>query len=331
MSDGGWTVGVDVGGSKVLGVLLDEDLTVLHSVRVPAAHGPDGVVGSVVDTVERLCLLGAVAPARLLGVGVGVPGLVDPLTGTVAHAVNLGLHEDLDLAAALAARLAGVRVTVENDLTVAALGAGRVLGADRLAGARPPDLAYLALGTGLAAGLVLDGRVRRGFAGAAGEVGHLTYRPDGDLCACGQRGCLELYASGSGLLRRWAEVGGSDGVRTVGDLFLAASRGAAPAARVLEDFADAVATAVRHVVLVCDVEHVVLGGGVAEVGAALVDAVRLALTRQAAGSAFLRRLAIADRLVLLPPGAAVAPVGAALAVRRGTAVRVGDEEVSWRS
>lgn len=327
MSATGRTVGVDVGGSKVLGVLLDEDLTVLHSVRLATVHGPDGVVGSVVAAVERLCTAGGVLPASLLGVGVGVPGLVDPRTGTVGHAVNLGLHEDLGLAVALADRLGVATVQVENDLTVAALGAARVLGAGRPADAGSPDLAYLALGTGVAAGLLLDGQVRRGYAGAAGEIGHLPYRPDGELCACGQRGCLELYASGAALRRRWAAAGGLAGGSAFAHVFAAAAAGTGPATVLLEEFADAVATAVRHLVLVCDVEHVVLGGGVAEVGGQLVDVVRLALARQAAGSAFLRRLAIADRLVLLPPGASVAPVGAALAVRRRTA----GQEAAWRS
>ena len=319
------TVGVDVGGSKVFGVLLDDDLTVLHSVRLPTVLGPAGVIGSVVTAVERLCTAAGVLPGALLGVGVGVPGLVDPLTGAVVHAVNLGLHEDLRLADLLVERLGVVTVQVENDLTVAALGAGRVLGAGY------QDLAYLALGTGVAAGLLLDGHVRRGHAGAAGEIGHLPYRPDGDLCACGQRGCLELYASGSALRRRWAATGESTGRndgRPFAQVFAAAADGAPRAAALLGEFADAVATAVRHLVLVCDVEHVVLGGGVAEVGEQLVDVVRRALEWQAAGSAFLRRLAIADRLVLLPPDAPVAPVGAALAVRRRTA---GQEAVLWRS
>ncbi|WP_307844841.1 ROK family protein [Actinotalea solisilvae] len=322
---GGLAVGVDVGGTKVHGVLLDGD-TVVGSVRLPARRGPEGVVGTVVEAVERLCVDAGVVPGELAGVGVGVPGLVDPATGSVVHAVNLGLHDDVVLGPEVERRLGAGPVQVENDLNVAALGAARLLG---LGG----DLAYLALGTGVAAGLVLDGRLRRGYAGAAGEVGHLPYVPDGPVCACGQRGCLELYASGSALGAAFAGRARALGVGDAGDgaatsngdgraasspaarAFRAAQEGDPAAVRTIEAFGDAVAAAVRHVVLGCDVEHVVLGGGVAEVGAPLLVLVTEALERQAGTSGFLRRLRMADRLVLAPHGALVAPVGAALAVR----------------
>jgi glucokinase len=334
---GGLTAGIDVGGTKVHGVLLDGD-TVLGSVRLPARPGPDGVIGTVVEAVERLCLDAGVPAGALDGVGVGVPGLVDPATGSVSHAVNLGLHDDVVLGPEVERLLGAGPVQVENDLNVAALGASRLLG---LAG----DLAYLALGTGVAAGLVLDGRLRRGHTGAAGEVGHLPYVADGPLCACGQRGCLELYASGSALGAAWVAHeagrrgpdGGPDGhhdgaggaVPASGRVFRAAQDGDPAAVRTLDAFGDAVAAGVRHVVLGCDVEHVVLGGGVAEVGAPLLTLVRDALERQTRGSAFLRRLRMADRLVLAPTGALVAPVGAALAVRERPHRRT--EVAPWRS
>lgn len=312
-AEGGLTAGVDVGGTKVHGVLLAGE-AVVGSVRLPSRPGPDAVVATVVEAVERLCADAGVTVHALDGVGVGVPGLVDPVTGSVAHAVNLGLHDDVVLGPEVERRLGVARVQVENDLNVAALGASRLLGLDG-------DLAYLALGTGVAAGLVLDGRLRRGHAGAAGEVGHLPYVADGPVCACGQRGCLELYASGSALGAAWVPGPGAPrpGGRAAGSasarVFRAAQDGDEAAVRALDAFGDAVAAAVRHVVLGCDVEHVVLGGGVAEIGAPLLELVSVSLERQARPSGFLRRLRMADRLVLAPTGALVAPVGAALAVR----------------
>ena len=117
-------------------------------------------------------------------IGIGIPGIVDRDRGTVSHAVNLGLGGDwFPLAGRLADRT-GATVVVENDLNAATWGAHVLSGAD--------DLAYLALGTGLAAGFVLSGTLRRGAHGAAGEIGHVPVDPDGPLCSCGQRGCLEL-------------------------------------------------------------------------------------------------------------------------------------------
>ncbi|HWS57271.1 MAG TPA: ROK family protein [Actinotalea sp.] len=323
-------VGVDVGGTKVHAVLVAADGTVLGTCRRPTGLGPDALVESVAGAVGQLCADADVAPAALAGVGVGVPGIVDPGGGRVAHAVNLGITVPLALGPLLEARL-GVPVTVENDLNAAVLGAAQVLG---LSG----DLAFLALGTGLAAGLVLDGALRRGVRGAAGEVGHVTYRPDGPVCRCGQRGCLELYASGTALDAAWrarpgAPVGGpalaeaSPARPAPVEVFEAAGRGDRAAVAVRDSFADAVAAAVRVLVLTVDVEHVVLGGGVAAIGGPLLEAVRGACDRYAEGSPFLTSLDISARIVVTPSDGLVAPRGAAVTV--GT--RAHEREPSWRS
>lgn len=307
--------GVDVGGTKVLGVLVDDATgAVIARTRLASRPGADGVVGAVLAAVAEL--VPAEGPDRLAGVGIGVPGVVDPGAGTVTHAVNLGLTEPLDLAGLVAEQL-GVPVRVENDLNAAALGAAEVL---RVA---HRDLAFLALGTGLAAGLLLDGRLRRGASGAAGEVGHVPFSPTGPRCACGQRGCLEVYGSGRAMAAAWAGRPADAAVRApapepvlVAD---AAADGEAWAVAAWGDLVAAVATAVRVLVLTCDVEHVVLGGGVAGLGARLLDPVRAALAAQAEDSPFLASLRVADRLQLVDPGTDPAAVGAALAVRSAVA------------
>lgn len=319
----GLSVGLDVGGTKVLGVLLDATGGVLGSVRLPTSLGADGVVDSVVVAVQRLCADAGVEPAELVGVGVGVPGMVDAAAGEVSYAVNLRIDDPgVPVGRSVAARL-GVPVTVENDLNAAALGAARVL---RLSS----DLAVLALGTGVAAGLLLDGRLRRGRLGAAGEIGHLTYRQDGPACPCGQRGCLELYASGAALDALWPVT---EGRHAPAEVFAAAARGDARAVDVRDRFADAVAHAVRVLVLTCDVEHVLIAGGVAEVGPPLLEAVSAAVRRQVTGSRFLRSLGMADRLHLLGSDTLAAPIGAALLAAESLTV-VGlptTEEPLWRS
>lgn len=321
-SDPGWTIGLDIGGSKVLGVLLDPAGAVRGTTRLTTRLGTEGVVSSGAEVVRELCAAADRSVGTLEGVGVGVPGLVDPTTGVVSHAVNLRLPgQDVPLGPMLSEVLDGVPVAVENDLNSAALGAAKVLG---LRG----DLAFLALGTGVAAGLLLDGRLRRGLVGAAGEIGHVPYRLDGPQCPCGQRGCLELYASGSALDAAWPSRTGRP---APAEVFAAAGAGDPHAVAVRDAFTAAVAHAVRLVVLTCDVEHVLLGGGVAEIGAPLLEAVGTALREQAHGSSFLRSLSIADRVAVVPRDLLVAPIGAALAVR----VRSDDptivEAVAWRS
>jgi glucokinase len=303
LEPGPLSAGVDIGGSKVLAVALDETREVLAQVRLRTGSGADGVVESAVDAVHRLAERAGLRPEDFCVVGVGVPGLVEPGSGDVSHAVNLGVGEGvLPLGPLLSSRL-GVPVVVENDVNAAALGAARLLGLDR------SDLAFLSIGTGLAAGLVTGGRVRRGARGAAGEIGHVPVDPAGPVCQCGQRGCLETLASGSAIAAAWP---GQDGVAPASALFTAAAAGDRRAVGLRDRFADHVASAVRLLVLTCDVETVVLGGGVTEVGPALLDAVTAALRRQAAGSPFLAALDLPDRVAVVPAGSAVAAVGAAL-------------------
>ena len=167
----------------------------------PRCEGVDGVVDGVVGGAGPRRPAG-VAVEELAGVGIGLPGVVDRATGPVEHAVNLGIEERARSARSSPSG-SGVPVRVENDLTVAA-SAPRTR--RRARPSRSHDLAFLALGTGLAAGLLLEGRLRRGATGAAGEIGHLTLVPDGLPCKCGQAGLPGAVRLGLGARRRLART-----------------------------------------------------------------------------------------------------------------------------
>lgn len=304
---GGWSVGLDVGGTKVLGVLVSPDGSVGPSLRLPTRRGAGPVTQTAVDAVRSLLARAGLDGGALQGVGLGLPGIVDPASGRVEHAVNLGIEGGVPLAADVSAALGGVPVRLENDLNAAALGAAHLLPDPA------PDLAFLALGTGLAAGLVLDGRLRRGAHGVAGEIGHLVHVPGGLPCPCGQRGCLEQYASGTALGAAWPGPG--DRPAPVA-LFEAADAGDAGALAVRGRFADAVAAAVRVLLLSTDVERVVIGGGVSELGEPLLRVVRAELDRAAGSSPFLAAMHMAERVDLAPRGVPVGAVGAALVGRK---------------
>ena len=295
--------GLDIGATKTSGVAVADDGTVLAEVREPTELGPAGLLDTAARVVDRLRELGGRDPAG--PIGVGIPGLVDVETGIVEHAVNLGLNGDrLRLATVLADRL-GHPVMIENDVNAATLGAAEITAAT--------DLAYVSLGTGLAAGLLLDGRLRRGHHGAAGEIGHIPVDPSGSWCTCGQRGCLETIASGSALAAAWP----SDGTPPAQALFAAADAGDPAAIAARDRFAGAVACAVRLLALTVNVECVVLGGGVAQLGEPLREVVAEALREQAAASPFLAALSLSERVRVLPAGVPVAALGAALVGRNG--------------
>jgi predicted NBD/HSP70 family sugar kinase len=299
----GHRLGLDIGGTKTLAVLLDPAGSMLASRRDPTLRGSDGVVRAAVEAVGALLREAGLGAERAWSLGVGVPGLVEAGSGRVSHAANLGLDGgSLELGALLGEQL-GRHVAVENDVNAAALGATTLL--DRGA---PHDVAYLNLGTGVAAGIVLDGELRRGARGAAGEIGHLALDPAGPRCACGQRGCLETIASGSALTAAWP----SESAPPARALFDAADAGDAEAIRIRTRFAAAVATAVRILCLTTDVETVVIGGGVAQLGDRLRVVVTDALAAQAASSPFLASLELPARLRVVPADHPVAAVGAAL-------------------
>lgn len=290
-------IGLDIGATKTLGVLVDGEGRVLEQVREATEPGPDGVVRTASRVVSHL------GPAAT--VGLGLPGLVDVERGAVKHAVNLGIDGSwVPLREQLEQRL-GVSVAVENDVNVA------TLGAVALSGIR--DLVYLSIGTGLAAGLVLDGTLRRGATGAAGEIGHVPIDPAGALCQCGQRGCLETVASGRALAEAWHSAGSDGGDDPPAQaLFAAAAAGDVKAIAVRDRFAAGVADAVRTLCLSVDPATIVLGGGVAQLGAPLVSAVASALRAQAAASPFLASLDLAARIRVVPADQPVAAIGAAL-------------------
>src|SRR6476646_3669484 len=188
-------VGVDIGGSKIAVLVVDRDERVLARQVAPTAAGaPERAVDEIAAVVANALYDADATNDDISAIGVGVPGRVDPLTGTVTLAVNLG-WQDLPLGTRLEERF-GRPCVVENDVRAAALGLHR----RRVVGPID-DLAYLAVGTGVSAGVILDGRLHRGARGLAGEIGHVIVEPGGAPCACGQHGCLETLVSGSAIAR----------------------------------------------------------------------------------------------------------------------------------
>jgi glucokinase len=321
MSEPVLVAGLDVGGTKTLAVAIvaDPGATpapdgegVAHPAVVATVRRPTGVGGgdrllaSTADVLADLAHAAGVALDGFAAVGVGVPGLVDRAAGTVRHAINLGLDDTpVPLAEHLRSR-ARAPVVVDNDVNLAAVGAAVALGCRG-------DLAYLSVGTGLAAGLVLDGRPRRGAHGAAGEIGHLPVDPHGPPCECGQRGCLEVLASGTAIAARWAA---DDGELSATSALLAAAADGDPAAvAVLDDVAGHLAGAVALLAQTVDPDVIVLGGGVAEAGPGLLEAVRRALRDRAARSPVLAAIDLANRVALVPDGVHAGALGAAVFAR----------------
>jgi glucokinase len=300
----GVVIGLDIGGTKTHSAAFDHKLNSRAEFRVRTGIGSSDIVAaSVMDTVAKLAR--QLDGQRIDAIGIGIPGVVDPPTGSVRQAVNLGIaSEPLELCDRLES-VYGAPCHIDNDVNVAALGAYHLLRDDH----KISDLAYLSIGTGIAAGIILRGRMHRGHRGVAGEIGHFPLLPDGPECECGLRGCLEALASGSAIARQWPNATADAGSAEV--LIRQANAGDATATAALDPIADYLAKAIYLLAVTYDVDCVVIGGGVADLGVLILDTIKAGLGRLEDRSEFVRSLQLPDRVVLKPAGA-VGAIGAAL-------------------
>ncbi len=310
---------IDLGGTKIAGALADADGHMRGERRLPtrAEEGAPAVLARIAALVNELAVKAGSRPAAL---GIGLPGLADLERGMSLFLPNLpGNWRNVPVRSTLEEAL-GCPVYVLNDVRMATLGE-LTYGAGQGVG----TFVFLALGTGIGGGLVVDGKLHLGILGAAGEIGHQTILPDGPLCGCGNRGCLEALASGPAL--------SAEGIRLIlagqapilranvqGDLARVSPRTMAHAAEcdpavrsALLRAAEYIGIGVANAVTIIHPELVVLGGGVAELGDILFDTVRAVVRERV-------RMFPVDDLRIEPSalgGKAGLLGGVALAARRG--------------
>jgi glucokinase len=282
----GPAIGVDVGGTKLLGVLLEPSGTILAEARraTPTVTTEPGAAVAH-EIVALLDDLGRASGRSLDGValGVGVPGMLSR-SGVLVFSPNLKSASGADLAGLLRPLLQGGDVVVANDADAAAIAEHR-LGAAR----GVDDFVMVTLGTGIGGGIVAGGHLVRGNGGFAGEIGHVVVDPSGPHCPCGKRGCWERYASGAGVARlaREAAIGGrlrtlvaqlgdAEAVRGE-DVTRAAQHGDAEALAVLEEVGWWLALGLANLAAVLDPACFVLGGGLSQASALLVPPTRARL------------------------------------------------------
>jgi predicted NBD/HSP70 family sugar kinase len=299
------TIGVDVGGTWTEAAARDGDGE-LHSFQrvATAGPGPEGVVASVEEAISGF------EPAEVAAVGVGLPGQVDPAKGSVRLAVNLGIGPQPFPLASRLTELIGIPVVVENDVRSAALGLHDYL---LTQGEASSDLALVSVGTGISAGVVIDGHLHRGATGMAGEIGHVVVDPDGRLCRCGQRGCLETVAAGPAIARDWPAGAGEEAASA---LFSAAAGGDASAQSIVERITSYLVRAIHWLAAAYDVDTIFLGGGVALSDPTFLSSIRYALVETAGSSELAARTLDPSRVRLIVPGSHPGARGAALLAAR---------------
>lgn len=303
-------VGVDLGGTKIAGAMVDERGRLLAQREVPteAEGGRDHVIERIVGLIRQVAGESRTPPRAI---GIGAPAPLSPSLGIIWEAPNLPGWEDVPLRQILTERV-GLPVTLENDARAAALAEHRVG-----AGRGVDDMLFIAVGTGIGGALVIGGRLHRGATETAGEIGHMVMVPDGPLCGCGNRGCLEQFSAGPAIERRAVELVRS-GMRselsglplesiTGEDVARAAGRGDEVGIRAFNEAGAWLGTAIASVANLVNPGLVVIGGGVGEAGELLLQP-----AREAAQAHTLERAFETLRIVPAALGNEAGILGAAL-------------------
>lgn len=275
MAGQAWTVGLDVGGTKVLGGLVAEDGQVAATLRrdTPVGEGAAGILATMA-AVTRELMAGSSGPVQ--GVGVSTAGHVEAGTGTVIDGTpNLPGWAGTPVAAWLSEAV-GLPVCADNDANAAAwaeawCGAGKGL----------RTVVAVTLGTGFGGGVVDAGHVLRGARGGGAELGHMILVPDGRACNCGRFGCVEAYLSGTALGREAARLWGADADAHV--LFARAEAGDRLALQVLETFSAQLASVMVSLTSLFDPDVILIGGGLSRQGEAYLPRMRARMDLMLAG------------------------------------------------
>lgn len=306
-------LGVDVGGTKSLALVVDVDGRVIGESRV-ASHAESSE--ALVDAVSRQ--IRQLSAAHDLDVttaplGVGLAGMVT-LDGDVAYSPHLAGASGVPVSHALTRVLGRQRLVVDNDANFAALAEGR-WGAAR----GESHYVMVTLGTGIGGGIVSQGQLQRGAHGFAGEIGHMTVVAGGEKCACGGRGCWERYVSGDALTRRAREAVAAGNAPTLAQLYgealtsedvaAGADANVHEAQRLLEEMSWWFATGLANLAAILDVSFFVVGGGLSALSHHLLPATRRHLDELLEGRDARGEVVVADAAL----GARAGAMGAALA------------------
>jgi len=277
-------LGLDLGGTNIKSALVDHQGTMLSRVSTATRclEGPDAVIAQMIDLALEVVSQANLRMDQVDAVGVGTPGLIDFEAGVLAAAPNLPEFRDVPIRDRIAQAI-GCPAVLENDANAAAFGEYWI-GAGREASVR--HLVVMTLGTGVGGGLVVDGQIVHGGFGSGGEVGHMIVVPNGRRCGCGQRGCLEIYASASHTAQ-WAIEAIEKGHKSVldpsqwnlrppitaKDVFEAAKAGDELALRIVDQTTMYLGVACVNLCRLVDPQMIVLAGGMIQAGDFLLSRV----------------------------------------------------------
>jgi glucokinase len=265
-----FAIGVDLGGTNLRIAAVDLNGKVLEKITLgtEVTRGRDRVIFEMCSAIQELATKFRSSTGHLSGIGIGVPGIIEMQTGMLRESPNLPGWQDYPVRQEIEQRL-GTHVVLENDANAAALGE-KWLGA----AANVDDMCMVTLGTGVGGGIVMQGRIWHGMTGMAGELGHITCNPEGPQCGCGNRGCLEQYASATAVKRMAVEAVANgqapELARAMTEepefsskvVYQMAVQGDRPAQQIFERVGRALGAVLANLVNIFNLPMYVIGGGV---------------------------------------------------------------------
>ena len=262
-----FSIGIDLGGTNTAAGLVDESGRIIdrESVKTNLPTDLDRIVRDITGLCHALMARNGLANANIQSVGVGVPCTADPESGWMQDADHLGFSGG-PLVAPLEEAL-GLRVHIGNDADAAALGEFRG------GGYGGKSFVLVTLGTGIGGGIILGGQLYTSINNAAGELGHMTIRMDGEPCCCGRRGCFEAYGSASALIRQACQATGET-ITEAKTVFDRAAAGDAICLSVLDTYMNYLAEGFANIINIFGPDYLCIGGGVSAAGDALLEPVR---------------------------------------------------------
>jgi glucokinase len=280
MSDHPYYVGIDIGGTNIKAALVNHHGSIINKLEMPTSLvGSDEVCAQLVDLIDHLREKSVVNSPQIKGIGIGVPGYINPAQGFVHESPNLG-WKNVPLKDHMH-RLTGIPVIVENDANTAALGE-----LWQGAGNDVDDLVMITLGTGVGCGIVINQQIVHGSQGFAGEIGHMKMKPKtGITCVCGKKGCLETTSSGLAIVREGLkalqleketllkQAYAASGDLSVKQIFDAAKQEDPVAMEIISEAAFYLGVALANLANLINPQKVVIGGGVAAAGQIYMDLV----------------------------------------------------------
>lgn len=272
-----YVIGIDLGGTKICGALADLDGNILikKTIATEANSGEEHILNRIISVIEDLKIEGKVEEGQLKSIGIGSPGPLDSVKGTIIEASNLPF-KNFNLVNPISEKF-NVPAYLQNDANVAALGE-HLLGA----GKGTNNMVYITVSTGIGGGAIINGKLYSGNTCNALEIGHTTIVPDGPRCNCGNYGCIEAVASGTAIAKRAKEaikrgektsLSSYENVTSF-EVFKEEKNGDKVAKSILDEALNYLGIGIANVVNIFDPEMIVIGGGVSKGGDIVFDTVK---------------------------------------------------------